>query len=151
MIPESRTSTRIEDLVMWSALGVYALVWLLGLGIGLGGAWWIAVVATASYVGMHVFEITRRGHCYLSADSTAAPISLLVFSGAVMVLWVAGRRPLPDMPALVLWALYGGVFMVGHIAAIVYAAVATSLLLGLFHGRIHAERRESRGALSQDR
>jgi hypothetical protein len=36
-MPESRQ--RADDFAMWSALGIYALVWLLGLGIGLGGVW----------------------------------------------------------------------------------------------------------------
>jgi hypothetical protein len=54
-----RTPTQISiDLIaMWTALAVYAAIWAIGLGVGIGGVWLPAAV-TVIYIGMHVFEIT---------------------------------------------------------------------------------------------
>jgi hypothetical protein len=69
-VSHSQTDLRIGEFVVWSALAVYAAAWFAVLGIGLGGEWLLAAGTAAAYVGMHVFEMTRRNHCYLSADST---------------------------------------------------------------------------------
>src|SRR5262249_3436455 len=97
----------------------------------------------AAYVGMHVFEITRRGHCYLSADSTAAPTSLALFSLAVLGAWAAGRPPLPGEPLVLAWGAYAVVFGGGPVAALGYSAALDAALRFLFRQRIAAEERES--------
>jgi hypothetical protein len=96
---------------------------------------------------MHVFEMTRRNHCFLSADSTAFPVSLLLFSIAVLSLWAAGHPPLPEEPLALEWAVFSAVFLAGHLAALTYAAALGSVLSFAFRRRVAAE---SDGPAGQD-
>jgi hypothetical protein len=139
-VSHSHTDLRIAEFVVWSALTVYAAVWFVGLGIGLSGEWLVAGWATASYVGMHVFEMTRRNHCYLSADSTAVPVSLVLFSSAVLGLWAAGHPPLPGKSLVLTWCIYSAVFMGGHFAALAYSVALDSVLTLMFRRRIAREK-----------
>ncbi len=137
---ESRTDTRIADFVMWSALAVYAAVWVAGLGFGLGGEWLLASLTAGAYVGMHIYEMARRGHCALSADSTACPVSLVLFSLAVLGMWAAGHPPLPGRSLLWAWGVYSVVLMGAHVAALAYSVSLGTALSFLFRTRIAAER-----------
>jgi hypothetical protein len=149
LVLPSRTDRRIADLVLWSALAVYTAVWVAGLGVGLGGEWLLAGGTAATYVGMHVFEMTRRNHCFLSADSTAFPVSLLVFSIAVLSLWAAGHPPLPEEPLVLALAVFCAVFMAGHVAALTYAAALGSVLTFAFRRRGAAETDGDQGRTAQ--
>ena len=113
---------------------------MVGLGLGLGGEWLLAVWAAVVYVGMHVFEITQRGHCYLSADSTAFPVSLLLFSHVVVGMWAAGQPPDSGKPILLAWGIYCVVFIGGHIVALAYSAALVTALTFVLRGRIATER-----------
>jgi len=73
----SPTDERIADITMWSALVVYFVVWSGVSTIVYTEAVIAGVLLSSIYVGMHIFEITKRHHCSLSADSTAAPTTLV--------------------------------------------------------------------------
>lgn len=139
MAHHSRTDYCIGEFVVWSALAVYSAAWVASLAMGLGGYWLLASGTAAAYVGMHVFEITRRGHCYLSADSTAVPVSLVLFSLAVIGLWSAGELPLPGRPLVLAWGAYCLALMAGHVLALAYSIAVGSALTLAFRGRIASE------------
>jgi hypothetical protein len=138
--PHSRTDDRIAEFVIWSALAVYAAAWVTGITLGLGGRWLVGGGTAPAYVGMHAFEITRRGHCYLSADSTSVPVSLLVFSLAVVGFWAAGDPPQPDWPLALAWGAYSLAFTAGHALALGYSVVVGSVLTRAFRHHIAAEK-----------
>ncbi len=115
-----------DRVVLGGALAVYAAIWIAMLAGGPHGHWAVALTTTAAYVGGHVFEITRRGHCFLSADATAFPVSLVVFAVAQTVLWFGGASAL-SLAVNGLMA-YGSAFLLGHVAAHAFAFVADRLL-----------------------
>lgn len=115
--------TSLHDrLVLGGALVVYAAIWITLLAIGLHGHWPVAITTTAAYVGGHVFEITRRGHCFLSADATAVPASLVVFVLGLTALWLDGASAIQLSVNGLL--SYGSAFLFGHVAALAFAYVA---------------------------
>jgi hypothetical protein len=136
----SRTDDRITEFVFWSALAVYAATWVAGLGLGLRGEWLLAGATAAAYLGGHIYEMTRRNHCFLSADSTAAPASFLLFSVVVLCRWAVGYPPVPGKPLVLAWFIYGVVFMLGHLAALAYVGTFGLLLGFLFRHRIAREK-----------
>jgi hypothetical protein len=121
-VSQANADDCLTDLLEWSTLAVYAAVWIAGLGLGLGGEWQLVVGVAATYVGMHAFEMRWRNHCFLSADSTAVPVSLAVFSATILGLWAAGRPPWPEAPLVLAWSPYGAVLILGHLAALAYFA-----------------------------
>lgn len=83
---------------------------------------------------MHVYEIKVRGHCYLSAESTAFPVTCIV---APVVVLVAGF----DASQAGSFFLRGvWVFLIGHVVALIYAALLTKIMRCCLRGRIEAER-----------
>ena len=120
---ESRAKAKITEFATWSALLVYLAVWTVGLGLALDGSWVLASATALVYVGLHVFEIRRRGRSFMEADASALPVSFLAFSAAVVVLSLAGRPPLEGKAVALCWAAYLGVFVAGHLLARSYAGV----------------------------
>jgi hypothetical protein len=124
---------------MWTALAVYAVIWAIGLGVGIGGVWLPAAV-TATYVGMHVFEITQRGHCYLSADSTAAPIAGGLYFVVVSLGWVFNSSSLPHVSFWRAWMVLVFVIIGAHLSALAYTWALTTALRYMYRNRIGSER-----------
>ena len=137
---ETPTESKIGSVVVWTALAVYLTTWLVGISHYIEKAWLLATVTSVAYVGMHVYEIVRRGHCYLSADSTAVPLSLLVFSIGVFFLWYSGHPALAGRRVIIAWLVYGGVLTIGHVLALCYSFVAHGLAGVLLKNRIRQER-----------
>jgi hypothetical protein len=131
---EGRAERNIAGFATWSALVVYLAVWTVGLGLALDGSWMLGSATALVYVGLHVFEIRRRGHSFMAADAMALPVSFLAFSAAVVVLALAGRPPLEGKAVALCWVAYLGVFVAGHLLARSYAAV--------LRARIRAEREQ---------
>jgi hypothetical protein len=137
----SETAVRIEGSVMWSSLAIYAVVWVLGLSLGLGGEWLLGVCVTIIYVGMHVYEITQMGHCYLSADSTAVPVTLILFSLSIVCMWAFGCPPQTGRVLLWAWGVYGLTLLCAHLVALAYSLTLAAILKLVFQRRIAADRR----------
>ena len=127
----SPTRNKIEAFGIWGTLAVYFVVWVAGISNGFHTQiLLLATLTAATYVGMHVFEILVRGHCLLSADSTAAPVTILVFAVLLATFSWAGMLPSRDVARSI-----GGFaisFMVGHLAALLYAASIDTMLKWLF-------------------
>ena len=108
---------------MWTSLPIYLGVWVLVPRAFLGAElWYVGVIWAVTYVGFHVYEIVVRRHCYLSADSTAAPAVLTVALLTALVLHITGvagfsQHAWPYLQALVM--AFGG----GHLAALGYSAL----------------------------
>lgn len=136
----SLTEQRIEEAALWSALAIYFATWLLILTRGFGDRPCIlpALAITSVYVGMHVYEITCRGHCYLCADSTALPVTLLLAAAGSGAAWLVGGVPGATLATLV--PRGGLAFIIGHLAALAWAALITSLASRCLHHRIGTER-----------
>lgn len=111
-----------DRLLLGGALVVYATIWITLLASSPHGHWLVAITTTAAYVGGHVFEITRRGHSFLSADATAVPASLVVFVLGLTVLWLDGASVVQLLVNGLL--AYGSAFLFGHMAALAFAFVA---------------------------
>jgi hypothetical protein len=122
--------TRIDTGVMWSALAVYFAVWLVTttgkfapalIGHGL--------LVTTVYIGMHVYEIKYRHHCYGSADSTAFPAVLVAVVLSVGVHSQLGIWPWPVVSPEtgVFLGSHALAFMGGHLAALLYSAIVWSV------------------------
>lgn len=142
MTNATTTDQRILNFVLWSSIVVYAIVWLVTLVISLEGAWLLSLVTSAAYAGGHAFEVVKRGHCFLSADATAFPVSLVVFSTVAVVLWGVGMTPLPGQALVLAWVSYGYAFFLGHLAALGYAWFAGTLLNYVLRVRIAAEKKD---------
>lgn len=127
---QSATELRIEKAAIWSALAVYWTAWTVGIGTWLDGAWLVGIFTASAYVSMHAYEIAKRKHCYLSADSTAVPISAAIYIASIAMLQLTGYMHLPKFGYIVAFACYAGVLFVGHLAALAYTA-GLNLLLSL--------------------
>jgi FtsH-binding integral membrane protein len=140
-VKKSATETRMENFVIRSTPIVYGIVWALVIGFGLSfdDAWLIAIPTAMAYASMHVYEIAKRGHCYLSADSTAVPVSALVYVAAVTMLVLSGHDD-PDYVAT--FSAYGGALFLGHVATMVCSAVSGFLLSRACRVRIEQERQD---------
>ena len=129
----SATDYRIGEFVMWSALLIYFAAWIFGVSIMGSGSILPAAFLASVYVGFHIYEINKRGHCYLSADSTAAPAVLVTALVMSFVIFdSSGAR-----------IRFGGhvglAFALGHIAALLYSFTLGGLLGWIFRKRIRAE------------
>jgi hypothetical protein len=134
-VARTRTQASIDAVAMWTALVVYAVIWIVGLQAGLETMWLPAAV-TIIYVAMHIYEITQRSHCYLSADSTAAPCAAGFYFLAIAVSWLIGK-PISFFHA---WTVFIFVFFGAHLVALVYAAALTTALEYVYRNRITSER-----------
>ena len=104
---------KIEDRIMWTSLGVYLLTWIL-LHIFIMGLpyWYLGSLLGLIYVLGHVYAIKKRGHCYLSADGVAAPLSMTLS----ITIYVFMKLMSISVPSLehILQAYYGS-FILGHV------------------------------------
>lgn len=143
----SPTRNRIEAFGVWGTLAVYFLVWTAGISNGFRAhLLLLAIITATTYIGMHVFEMLVRGHCLLSADSTAAPVTILVFVVAITTFsWTGMIQPREMARSIGGFTLS---FIVGHIAALLYAASVDTILKWLFQNRINAEEKGATGARS---
>lgn len=127
---------------MWSALVVYFAVWTLVISAGRPGLVVPAGFLALVYVGFHIFEMTKRHHCYLSADSTALPGACLVAFVMSFVLFDVPRERF----------MFGGhvvvAVMAWHVAALLYSFALGGLLDWIFRKRIKAEWESGSGLAS---
>ena len=119
---------RIDDLVMWSCVPLYALCWSATLSHGyetefLFGACFVSLL----YLAGHVYEIKCRGHCYISADATAGPWSGLGVVSWVLWRWQVAGEALGDA-ALDLLPWFALAFMGSHVVVLMNAGVWTAVL-----------------------
>ena len=106
---------------MWLTLPTYFVTWTLVSSWGgrpaiLPLAFCLATIYTLA----HVYEIRYRGHCLLSADSTAAPLALVAFVGCCIVGYEVLSVPKPELVDFVRGSALS--FMLGHVFAIAVAA-----------------------------
>ena len=87
--------------------------------------WLIGFILGVVYVIGHVFEITKRDHCCLSADSTAVPLVLFFAILGYSVTWYFSWFKL-DFFGLVFCFFVSLGF--GHIAVLIYVVTVTKLL-----------------------
>ena len=122
--PDPRLA-RIDDICLWSSLGVYSLVWVSILLLTVPQPLFLPFIWTGTYVGMHVYSIKVRGNCYLFADSVAGPVTTAVFAVTYLVLPVLGFERPP-----IINVFLGGMaaFFAGHITALLYAEILKSVL-----------------------
>jgi hypothetical protein len=124
-------SERKQDIIMWSALGAYLVVWIALSLYLLGDAFWpLGLTVGLAYVAGHVITILWRGRCYLESDPAAVPLALFALLAAVAVLHIFDAQP--QMPAAKRWIAYFQLFIFsyvgGHIAAIGYSALMDKLI-----------------------
>ena len=140
----SPTRNRIEAVAVCSTLPVYFIVWTAGISNGFRSQLvLLATLTAATYVGMHLFEFLVRGHCFLSADSSAAPITTLVFGALLVTFSRAGTVTSLDIVDSI-----GGFclsFMVGHVAALLFSASVAAILKWLLRTRIDTELKREAG------
>ena len=111
---------RLDDLCLWTSLGVYALAWAWVLLLAVPEPWFFAPVAAAAYVGMHFYSIRVHGDCYLFADSRAGP----VVTGVIGAMWLAlplFHVPRPPIPNVVLGG--AAAFFAGHVAVYLFTRI----------------------------
>lgn len=129
---ERERQRRVEDMVMWSALLIYLLVWWHIPQRIMGEAfWYVGCVVGLPYVLGHIIAIRSRGHGYMSADSEAAPALFLFAFILAVVLFFSGI--INDFS---MWKHYilaiAASFFGGHVLALIYAAAVTFVLSTLF-------------------
>lgn len=128
----SRTEWWIDDVEMWSSLAIYLVVWVGFLSAGFQSGLLLPALAwSCVYVGMHVYEIKVRGHCYLSADFTVFPVVCIV---SLIVCGSDARQAGPFF----LRGLCG--FFLAHVAALIYFALLKGIMYRCLRERIEAER-----------
>jgi hypothetical protein len=138
----TRTELLIDDVAMWSSLAVYLAIWSAFLSRGFKDDLLIPALGVSGlYVGMHIYEITVRHHCYLSADSTAFPVTLLVSVAASGVAHFTSGVPWRHIAGF--FASGPVAFLVGHIAALTYSALLGWLAGRCLRQRIASERAQS--------
>ncbi|MEM7478482.1 MAG: hypothetical protein AAF483_26160 [Planctomycetota bacterium] len=136
----SKTRDLIDCLGMWSSLLVYFLTWVATISAGFNRALLLlALLPAFCYVGMHVYEIRYRHHCYLSPDSTAFPVALIVFATLLVAFSFSGLV----QTSFVVPAIGGfcAAFVLGHVAALVNAALFYNVFCWMFRRRIAREQR----------
>ncbi len=112
---------------MWSALLVYFATWTVVPWLVLGAnLWYVGVIWAVVYVLFHIREIVLKGHCYLSADSTAFPAVLVTGILLGVVLSVSGIVSVTANRAAYVRAFFLS-FMLGHVLSLVYAASLNGL------------------------
>lgn len=138
-MPRSRTEWIIDKVAIWSAIAVYFAVWIIALTANFQAEGHFAGIGVATvYVAMHIFEITVRHHCFLSADPTAIPVTLLVF----FVGWAIAHFTIrTDGVFFISFFIRGCVaWMLAHFLAPFYAITLTAVVGLCFWHRIKSER-----------
>ncbi|MEW5249279.1 hypothetical protein [Microbulbifer discodermiae] len=109
-----------EDYVEIVALFVYFMSWLAFPLLNTSYEYWyISLPLAICYVCCHYYENTCGGHCYLSADSTAAPITLICAGLLFGALYIKGL----EKGEIIVFLYVAIGFMVAHILAIACAAL----------------------------
>lgn len=121
-----KKSFDLDKLAMWTSLLVYFAVWTVIPPLILGGnLWYVGVIWAVVYVSAHAIENVNRGHCYLSADSTAFPVVLIT---AIVLVVVLARSDVTTVTAdraaffTAYLKAFGLSFVLGHVSSLVYAA-----------------------------
>ncbi len=124
------TDRFVDDLTMWSSLVVYYAFWV-SVPIFYSGVdhWYVGAILGLVYVTMHCFEITIRKHCYLSADATAFPVTLIV----TIFFYVVAHMICPaDQEIHKAFFALPFAFIGGHIGALLYSAILRIILKVIF-------------------
>lgn len=109
-----------DELAMWTALLVYFATWTVVPWLTLGASlWYVGVIWAAVYVLFHIREIVLKGHCYLSADSTAFPAVFVVWVLLGVVLSVSGVTSVTANRLAYVRALVFS-FVLGHVLSLAY-------------------------------
>ena len=128
------TRDDVGRLAMWTALIVYFATWTVVPWLTLGAnLWYVGVIWAVVYVLAHVIEIVAKGHCYLSADSTAFPAVIAAGILLGLVLSVSDVASVTANRAAYVRAFVMS-FILGHVLSIAYSAAVTGLL-----GRLASE------------
>ena len=139
------TADNWDRLAMWTALFVYGATWTvipaLALGIDL---WYVGAIWASVYVLAHVREIVVRGHCYLSADSTAFPAVLVTAVVMGIALSVSGVASVTANRFAYVQAFIFS-FGLGHILSLLYSALVNQL--GVLANRVVRRLRGGRGTV----
>lgn len=84
-------NTKEDRLFKRVCVAGYFMAWLIVLSKGLQWPLLAPAISLAGIYGaMHYYEMTRRGHCALSADSTAMPAAFLAAGAGALVFYFAG-------------------------------------------------------------
>lgn len=107
MMEESKSDKQF----LWICVTSYFTVWLLVVSKGLAWPHLIpALILAGTYAGMHYYEMVSRGHCALSADSTAIPVTFPVAALGALLAYFEGIPVYPFLMSIpVAW-------MAGHAA-----------------------------------
>ena len=121
-----KKSFDLDELAMWTSLVVYFAVWTIIPWLSLGGSlWYVGVIWAVVYVSAHANENANRGHCYLSADSTAFPAVLVT---TIVLAVVLSRSDVTTVTAdraaffTAYLKAFGFSFVLGHVLSLVYSA-----------------------------
>ena len=111
-----------DVLAMWTALLVYFATWTVVPRLMLGAdLWYVGLIWAVVYVLFHIREIGLKGHCYLSADSTAAPAVIVTAILLAVVLSLSGVTTVTANRFAYPRALATS-FILGHILSLLYGA-----------------------------
>lgn len=128
--PESAefSAEKLDDICLWSSLGVYALAWVGVLFFAVPEPWFFAPLGAAAYAGAHFYAIKRHGYCYMFADPYAGPAVAAVIGGMYLALPVLGMARPPYLNVVL-----GGIaaFFVAHVLVYFYTRIL-KLTLGRF-------------------
>ena len=106
---------------MWLTLPTYFVTWMLVSSWGCRPAILpLAILLASAYTLAHIYEIRCRGHCLLSADSTAAPLAFVVFAMSCLVGYKVLSIPVAQLVDFATGSALS--FMLGHVFAITVAA-----------------------------
>jgi hypothetical protein len=139
---QSKTEQRIGDWTIWTALLIYLAVWVIApILFPFSTLWEVSALLGAVYVGMHVYELKFRQHCYLSADSTALPVTAAF---AILLFFVLRALYIPTRDIFQTYLALPVTFLIGHIAAFFYSFSLLKILGWVFRERIARENAEVR-------
>lgn len=126
-----KKNLELDEVAMWTSLFVYFAVWIIVPWLILGGnLWYVGVIWSVVYVAAHVNENANRGHCYLSADSTAFPAVLVT---AIVLVVVLARSDVTTVTAdraaffTAYLKAFGFSFVLGHVLSLIYSAAVDIL------------------------
>ena len=106
---------------VWLTLPTYFATWTLVSSWGGRPAIAPLAIALASvYTLAHIYEIKYRGHCLLSADSTAAPLAFVTFVCCCFVGYQLLSVTKPDLVYFVRGLALS--FILGHVLSLAVAA-----------------------------
>ncbi|TAA47458.1 hypothetical protein [Corallincola spongiicola] len=124
---QSGSNKRNTDWILWSALPAYFIIWLIFPIIMAGPQfWYLGSSLGVIYVAMHCYEMKYRGHCGLSSDATAVPVTLVA---AGLLFFVSHRTDIGIDASHIgdglIWMPLA--FITGHIAAFLVVMTLSAL------------------------